>query len=379
MKEKQDNVKISDLWSNIHGLKRAVLNVLLLSAIIQVLNLAFPFYLQLVIDDALVRQNNQILLILALGFSGLVLIQFFTEVLRSWSIMIYGNLISFQIVANIFHHLIRLPNSYFEKRHVGDIISRMRSVTPIQKALTESIVAAIIDGFMAIVTIAILFWYNAQLALIVLGTVSAMIALTLVLYPHIKLKQEQAIVNEAEEQTFSIETIKAAQTIKLFSAEDQRENIWRNLFANYINSNISLGKYNLIHSTVQSLIQSIQIVLVVYFGAKAILSENQYFTVGMLFAFMAFRQSFTNSSRALLEKLIEFRLVNLHLDRLSDIIRTEKEVVSTRQSRKKIKGGLSIRNLSFRYSPYDPWVIRDLNFDVKNGEFVAIMGTIRKR
>jgi len=125
------------LWHRLVGLKRAVL-------------LISPFYLQLVVDAALPRTDHHLLWVLMLGFGVLALIRALSEASRSWAILVYGNQMSLQMVGNVFRHLIRLPTSYFEKRHVGDLISRIGSTKPIQEALTQSVVAVLIDGLMAL-------------------------------------------------------------------------------------------------------------------------------------------------------------------------------------------------------------------------------------
>lgn len=375
-KSKQNNnrLRISDLWSGISGLKRAAIMILGLSLLLQFFSLVLPLFLQLVVDDAIVKRDEELLVILALAFLGLLVIQFLTELFRSFVIIVYGNNASYQIISNIFHHLIRLPTSYYEKRHVGDVISRMKSTHPIQVALTENIISAFIDAMMAIVTLTIMMIYSVKLACVVLLTVMCMGLTMLTLYPQIRQRQEEVIINEAEEQTFTIETIRAARPIKLFSQESQRENVWRNLYLRVMNSKIRHEKARITHSSLQSLLQGLQIVAIVYLGAKLILNPEVTFTVGMLFAFLAFRQSFTSSVQTLLAKGIEFRLLKLHLDRLADIVKTDKEEIIEKADNRPISGGLTLRNVSFRYSPFDPWILKDFSMNIEAAKFYAIQG-----
>ena len=159
---------LSLLWSRLVGLKRAIFQTLTLSIILQIIVITAPFYLQLVVDGALAQKDYGLLKALALGFGGLMILRAISEAVRSWAILIYGNQMSLQMVGNVFRHLIRLPTSYFEKRHVGDIISRMGSTVPIQEALTQTIVSVLIDGVMAILMLVILYIYSPLLGTIVL-------------------------------------------------------------------------------------------------------------------------------------------------------------------------------------------------------------------
>ncbi len=366
---------LSLLWDKLVGLKRALFQTLTLSIILQIIVLTAPFYLQVVIDGVLPKNDTSLLWGLLLGFGALAILRAIAEATRSWAILIYGNQMSAQMIGNVFRHLIHLPTSYFEKRHVGDLISRMNSTRPIQDALTQSIVGILIDGVMAILMLIVMFLYSPLLASIVLVSVLILIIVTLWIYPNIRRTQEEAIYAEAEEKTHLIESIRASTTIKLFSREAQRETSWRNLYTLFINANIAYGRWMIAQKFAETLLTGLQIILVVYAAAK-IMMDGTPFTVGMLLAFLAYRQYFTDSVTQLLQKGIEFRLLSLHLDRLADIIFAETEPITNilTVAPQAIKGNIDIKGLSFRYTPMDPWILQDFNLSVKAGEMVTLTG-----
>ncbi|MDJ0917639.1 MAG: peptidase domain-containing ABC transporter [Woeseiaceae bacterium] len=373
----KEKMRLSQLWGRLVGFKRALFQLLILSVVLQLIVLASPLYLQLVVDEAVVKFDQKFLLVLALGFGALVVIQHVASLMRDWTILYYGHQMSFQMVANIFKHLIHLPTDFFEKRHIGDILSRMASTTPIQTALTQSLVAGIIDGFMAVITGVVIFIYSPLLGSIVLVSVFLLLSVTALFYPILRRSQEETIIAEAKENTHMIESIRAATPIKLFSAQSHRTSIWRNLFADSINANVAYGKYGIWLSTLQGLITGLQTILVVYFGASLILAGEVGFTVGMLFAFMSYRQSFTNSVTSLFNKYIEFRLLGLHLERISDIAHTEPEttqIAAPEGDKDENVGAIELRGIRFRYSPADAWVLDDINLDIKSGDFVVLTG-----
>ncbi|MCF6262818.1 MAG: peptidase domain-containing ABC transporter [Xanthomonadales bacterium] len=373
----KEKMRLSQLWGRLVGLKRALLQLLILSIVMQLIVLASPFYLQLVVDEAVVKFDAKFLLVLALGFGALTVIQQIASLMREWTILYYGHQMSFQMVANIFKHLIHLPTDFFEKRHIGDILSRMASTAPIQTALTQSLVAGIIDGLMAVITGVVIFIYSPLLGAVVLVSVFLLLLVTSLFYPFLRRAQEETIITSAKENTHMIESIRAATPIKLFSAQNHRVSIWRNLFADTINANVVHGKYGIWLSTLQGLITGLQTILVVYFGAKLILSGEVIFTVGMLFAFMSYRQSFTNSITSLFNKFIEFRLLGLHLERIADIAHAVPETTTTLAPATQEEGAaghIELRDIRFRYSPADPWVLDDISLDIKAGDFVALTG-----
>ncbi len=362
------------LWSKLIGLKRAIFQTLSLSIILQAIVLLSPFYLQLVIDAALPNPQTNILLALALGFGGLAVLRAIAEAARSWAILVYGNQMSLQMVGNVFRHLIRLPARYFEKRHVGDIISRMGSTQPIQQALTQSVVSVLIDGVMAALMLVVMFLYAPILGTIVLGSAALLILSTWLIYPHLRRTQEETIYTKALENTHLIESIRANITVKLFGREAEREAAWRNLYTDFINANVSYGRFVIARKFFMTLITGLQVILVVWAAAKLMQAGDTGFTLGMLVAFLAYRQYFTDSLTMLLEKAIEFSLLSLHLDRLSDIIFEEAEIQNTDDTPHAIQGAISLKDIAFRYSESDPWVLQDFNLDIQAGEMVTLTG-----
>ena len=155
-------IHLSSLWSQITGLRSTLVQVIALSAAPQIAAFAAPFQIQLVVDEALFHADQDLLLVIALAFGALVVVQASIEALRGWALQVFGHLLSFQIVGNVVRHMMRLPADFFEKRHVGDIFSRIAAVQPIQQAITRGVVAALIDGVMAFIAAGILFFYSIQ-------------------------------------------------------------------------------------------------------------------------------------------------------------------------------------------------------------------------
>ena len=289
--------------------------VLVLSIALQIATFAAPFQLQLVVDEAIAQSDGDLLLVIALAFGGLVIVQALIEALRGWALCVFGHLLSFQVTGNLVRHLLRLPSDYFEKRHVGDIISRLQSVKPIQTAITQGVIGTLIDGIMAFIAAFILFFYSVTLAFIVIFFVLLNMAIALAMLPRMRQRMEEEILAEAREQTHLMETVRAATTLKLMGRESEREGIWRNLHTEATNISISVGKFDLSRKFIQNVTTGLQTVIVIYVAARLVL-DGKGFSVGMLFAFLSFRQTFTDRAVGLVNQIIEFRFLRLHLDRL---------------------------------------------------------------
>ena len=171
-----------------------------------------------------------------------------------------------------------------------------------------------------------------------------------------------------------IESIRASTTVKLFGREAQREAAWRNLYTDFINANVDYGKFTIWQKFAETLLTGLQIVIVVW-AAAAMMIDGNNFSLGMLVAFLAYRQYFTDSVTQLLQKGIEFRLLSLHLDRLSDIIFSEEEELEEGAGlTAPLTGKIELRDISFRYSATDPWIFEDYSAVFTAGTMTTLTG-----
>nr|WP_309473925.1 ATP-binding cassette domain-containing protein [Pseudoalteromonas sp. 0303] len=191
-------------------------------------------------------------------------------------------------------------------------------------------------------------------------------------YPFRKVTEAE-IVAIAEEQSNFMETVRGIQTIKLFGSEAKREGLWQNYYSTAINENIKLGKLHIRYSAISKFLFGVENIVVVYIAAKLVLGGG--FSIGMLFAFMAYKQQFMERVTNLIEKLIEFKMLSLHFERIADIALTSKEELHSGLTNKhKIKGKIELKNICFRYSEASPNILEDINLKVEAGESIAITG-----
>jgi ATP-binding cassette subfamily B protein RaxB len=365
---------LSVFWAQLRGSGHAILQIFILSVVLQLFVLTAPFYLQITVDEVIARGDVDLLAVLALGFGLLVLIRAAASFIRSSVLLIVQNVLQFQLGARLFRHLTRLPMSFFEKRHIGDILSRFGSLQPIRTLLAEGMIAALLDGIMAVLTLIMIFVYSPVLALIVLGAFALYAALRLSLYRVLWLRTEATIQASAQENSTFIETVRAIQSLKIFNRENERESQWLNRYTDVANASVRLGRAKIAFSTANDLIFGLETIVTVYIAARLALANQ--LTIGMIFAFMSYRQHFIDKSVQLVEKALDFRILGLHLDRLSDIALTPIEPGHDHPLAypRLIQGRIELRHLYFRYSESDPFVLEDINLVIEPREFVTIMG-----
>jgi ABC-type bacteriocin/lantibiotic exporters, contain an N-terminal double-glycine peptidase domain len=373
-KDERARLPFSTFWTQLHGSRHALVQILILSAFLEIFVIASPFYLQLTIDEVVARGDADLLIVLALGFGLLGAIKVGTTAIRSLVILVVQNVLHFQIGARLFHHLVRLPLAYFEKRHIGDILSRFTSIEPIRSALAEGMIAATIDGLMALATLAMIFVYSTQLALVVLAAFILYAVVRLGLYRLLRERSLAAIEAKAHENSTFIETLRAVQSLKISNRESDREIQWLNRHSDVVSANVRLGRARIAFATINDALFALENVVTIYLAARLALSNS--LTIGMIFAFMSYKQHFTEKAVQLVEKALEFRILELHLERLADIALSplerghDQDLAYMRQ----IRGRIELRNVFFRYAETEPPILEDISFIIEPGEFVTIMG-----
>jgi ATP-binding cassette subfamily B protein RaxB len=382
--EAKQSLTLSHFWTRIIGLKRSLTLILSLSLLLQLFVIINPFYMQTVIDDVILRSDVNLLLILALGFGLLLVIDTGTNMLRQYVILQLSSKLNIQMAANVFHHLIRLPLDYFSKRHMGDVVSRFSSLQNIRELMTTGLVSVVVDGLMASITLVVMFLYDAKLTCIVLAVVFLYGLLRYVFYRPIRMLNEERIVADAKENSHFMESVRAIQTIKLFEKETDRQNQWQNNLAEAINKDIKLSRWGIGFESANKFLFGLENIVIIYFAAMAVI--DNLLTVGMLYAFISYKNRFINSMDELIAKWIEFKMLDLHFDRLADIVFTPVDQLShppisnirlpgsPKQANQRLKGDIEVQNLSFTYAQTDKPIFQGLNFSIKAGETVAIVG-----
>src|SRR5690606_6948771 len=241
----EPTVSVRQLTGPVRGLWRALGQILLLSIALQVFVVLAPFFMQWVVDQVLVSADRDLLAVLALGFGLALLLQAGIGLLRGWSVVYLSSRLGLQWMGNVFAHLLRLPLEYFERRHLGDITSRMVSVMTIQKTLTTSFVEAMIDGLMAVVTLALMVVYSWKLALVTLVAVGSYLAIRAFAYRPVRDCSEQQLVAAAKQQSHVLESLRGMQSLKVAGGESQRRATHDNLMHDTIDRDVRLAHMNL--------------------------------------------------------------------------------------------------------------------------------------
>lgn len=372
--DQRQRLSLSRLWRTITGLRSALFQTLLLTLVMQAYVFALPYYTQVAIDQVLPANDVNLLAVLAFGFTMFLLINVGASLLRSFVLLSAGASFGFGVSNNIAGKLFRLPIAWFEKRHVGDILSRFQSIRPIQDLLINGSVAILIDGAMTLLLLVAMFFYSAAMTLIAVGAFVLYLLVRVFSFPIERRAQEDALITGGIEQTTMIESIRGMVALRLANRETMRQIAWQNRQTDKINAELNLRRIGIWQETVNLLIFGGEFICSLYIGVSAVLGGG--LTIGMLFAFVAYKTQFITKGIALADKFVLFRMIGLHLERLSDIALTEDDVSYRTSSRapSPMVGKIELRNIRFRYARGEPEVLSGVSLKVEAGEHIAITG-----
>lgn len=367
-------VRMSSLLGRMVGIRRSLAQLFLMALAIEVFTVLSPLFLQWVVDHALVTADASLLLVLALGFALLMLLRTAVFAMRGWMLIVLGASLRVQGPSNLFSHLINLPAAYFEARHLGDVMSRFGSQQQILQAITTDVVETVLDGLLAVVTLVIMFLFAPLLAAVVLAGALCYAALRWVSYTPLRNASAEAIVWAARRDSHFLETLRGIKTIKLFNNQEGRRAQWMNLMVETVNRQLSTQKLRLLLRIANSLLVGSLAIGVVWLGAHGVI-ENRL-TVGMLLAFLAYKDQFLGRVGNLIDRTVDLTMLRLHAERLADIALTAPEPRAHQPPIDTPMPPVAIeaRNLRFRYGDSEPWILDRLSFCVEPGETVAIVG-----
>ena len=173
--------------------RRSLIEVLLASLVLQLLNLAQPLVLQQIFDKVIGQQNLDTLY--TLGFILLVvsLFQGLLGAVRTYLFADTTNRIDISLGAEVIQHLLRLPQGYFDKRPVGELQTRLAELGNIPRFLTGSLLTLALDSVFSVIYIAVMVVYSGVLTAVPLGVVPLFLALTFLASPAIKSQFEKQL------------------------------------------------------------------------------------------------------------------------------------------------------------------------------------------
>jgi ABC-type bacteriocin/lantibiotic exporter with double-glycine peptidase domain len=368
--------RTNSAWRYLRQLLRhsdLLIRILVISGLLRLFGLALPILTGVIVDRVIPRADYTLLQLLGIGLVALVLFNFLATVIRSLVSLDLTTRLESEMTLRFMDHLVDLPYSFFQSRSPGDLMVRMGSNARIREIVTSSTLSALLDGSMVGLYLVLLLMASPKLAALtcVLG-MTRIAMLTLVRRKQRELVS-QGLDAQSLSQSYQIEMLSGVETLKCLGGERRAAERWSNLYINTLNVSVKQGRVSAWFGAAMGALGMISPFAILAVGVLEVLSGE--LTLGAMLAMTALAGAFLAPLDSLVSRLTQFQLLSSYLERIDDVLATPREQESGAvYPAEHIKGRLVMKNVSFRYGPASPLVIRDVSLCVEPGETIALVG-----
>ncbi len=360
-------------WPSILRYRRPLAHVLVASLFVQLFALATPIFFQLVVDKVLVHKGLSTLIVLVVGMVTLGLFETVLQFLRTYTLSHTTNRIDVELGRRLFHHLFRLPLAYFETRAAGQTAARVRELETIRSFLTGQGLTALIDLVFTLVFIGVMLIYSVELTLVVLISIPVYVLIAATLRPLLREQISERFNRGARSQQFLIESIVGAPTLKAASVEPMMQAQWEERLASYVSKSFDAGVTGALGQNMIQYVSKITTALILFIGAQAVIAGSM--TVGELIAFNMIASQVVQPILRLSQLWQDFQQVQVSVARLGDILNAPPEPVPQNLlTLPPPRGAIELRNVTMRYRPDAPDVLRNVTLSIAAGEVIGVVG-----
>ena len=355
--------------------KFSLLQVVFASFFVQLLALFNPLLIQQIIDTVISKGNLNALNILGILLIIMSFSQGLIGTLRTYLFSDITNRIDISLGSKIIKHLYKLPLSYFSKRRVGEVSSRISELEKIRNFMTGTALTITLDSIFSVIYIVVMMLYSVKLTLLSMAVIPFFVILTFFVSPIVKRQLREKAQHNAKVQSHLVESINGIETIKGQSLEMQAEMRWGKFYSNQIKAGFNNTITSVAAGSANQFLQQLSGLIVIWIGAGLVLQGEM--TLGGLIAFRILSNYVTNPILRLTNLWQNFQETSIALERLSDIVdsKNEKEIKNDKLPfLPNINGKICFRNVSFKFNSNQPFLLKNIILNIKPGEFIGIVG-----
>ena len=374
LNDKISKFELSWFIPSIIKYKKLLLQVLLISFILQLCGLAAPLFTQVIIDKVLVHRSLNTLDIMIIGMILIAVFQNWMTSLRSYIFNHTTNKIDVSLSSRMFKTITALPMKFFQKWQVGEVVSRVGELENLRSFLTGSSLTLVLDLLFAIIYLGVMFFYSNTLSLVVMLMLPLFILLNVSIAPLYKKLINNKFLIGAENQSFLIETITGMRTVKSMTIERQFVRKYEEILAKYVNSVFSVINLTNIAGSIGGFLQQTFNLAILWVGAYYVMEQK--ITVGELIAFQMMAGQLIAPIMRIISTWQYFQQARVSVERLGDIMNEETEPAfnPNRTTLPNINGEIVLDKVSFRYNPEGKPVLQNINLVIPAGTKVGIVG-----
>jgi ATP-binding cassette subfamily B multidrug efflux pump len=347
--------------------------VVLLTVALAILTPIKPFLIQKTIDEDVAVGNYQglvnmtILLIVILIAQSIV--QYYHTYISGW----LGQYIIKDIRIKLFNHIQNLRLRFFDKTPIGRLVTRnVSDIETLSEVFSTGIAGMVADVLQLLVILGLMLWTSWQLTLVSLALLPILLFATYIFKEKVKDSFNEVRTAVSNLNTFVQEHITGMNIVQIFNAEKREYQKFEAINNEHKKANIRSVMYYSIYFPVAEIIQAGGIGLVVWWGASGVIQQE--ITLGVLIAFIMYIQMFFRPIRMIADRFNTLQMGIVSSNRILDLLDSKEYIAENGDySPEELAGDVSFKNVWFAYNDED-WVLRNINFEVKQGEILALVG-----
>jgi ATP-binding cassette subfamily B protein len=343
-----------------------------MSVALRLLGLALPVLTGLVVDRVVPRGDRELLPVLGVGLAVILVVHLFSHLVRSLYLLELRARLDTRMTVGFLDHLVGLPFAYFQHRSAGDLMMRVAGNTAIRERMTAALLSSLLDGVLVVLYLALAFALSPLIALVAFGLGTLQMAVYLLASKRVRELMAADLESQARAQSYLAQMLSGIETLKAAGAERHAVDRWANLYVDELNVAMSRGRLDAVTSAVRSALAVGGPLILLGLGAVLVLDGR--LSLGAMLAVNGIAIGFLVPLDALVDAGLSLANASGHAARLDDVLASEAEQRGAGNVPAKLRGAIVLRGVSFRYGPYAPLVVRDVDLEVPAGAMIAIVG-----
>jgi ATP-binding cassette subfamily B protein len=366
----------SFIWSyfkQLMGEHRVLARVLVTSVLLRVFALAVPLLTGFIVDRVVPRSDQHLLWVIGGGLLMMIVFQFLAVLIRGHLLLQLRTNLDTKMTLGFVDYLVDLPYMFFQRRAEGDLMMRVNSNAIIREMLTSNTLSALLDGSLVLVYLALIFALSPTIGLLVAILGFLQVTVFLISRHRYRELMAQGLEAQARAQSYLVELIGGIETLKSMGAEDRAVEHWSDLFVDELNVSLSRGRLAAWVDSLMDALRTASPLLILAVGALLVLDGE--ISLGTMLALNALAASTLVPLSMLVQSAIQLQLLGSYVERLDDVFRTPPEQESDQVAQApRLRGRIRLEDVSFRYGPNAPYVVRNVSLEIEPGTSVAMVG-----
>lgn len=337
-----------------------------------------PYLTGRMVDGAIPQSDRSLLVQLGIAMFLTALANAAFKITQSVAVVRVESRLDYVLASAVWDRLLDLPSGFFRQFGAGDLAERAGGINAIRGVISRAGVGGILGAVSSVAYLVLMLTYNVQLTMVAIAISLVLVSVTTAgNYWQLKYQRNESM-QRGRIMSLVLQLITGVAKVRVCAAENHAFRVWAQQFSTQKRTGFSIGQVQNTVGTFTSafpVLSSLGIFATLYYiQTSSPDSTGPAFTTGSFIAFNGAYGSFVAALQGLSDASMSLLKAVPTFERLKPILDTMPESDATKTAPGRLRGEISVSHLHFRYTPDGPWIIKDVSFSIKPGQFVAFVG-----